>query len=259
MKIKYFDLDNKLVNISCKLYYHDSQNVRTVVLFGHGLSGHKDNHAAERFAGRLIGETGDAAVLAFNWPGHGDDGQEVVSLSTCDKYIDALIEYIKETFAPEIIDVYATSFGGYLFLRYIAEHGNPFQRIALRAPAVEIYEVMNHRILDSGEKERMREGKRISVGFDRKVQIEQTFLNELQMADLSIHDFRKWADNILILQGSADEVVPYESVSRFAEKNGIQFQLVEGADHRFTDVEKMDEAISQILNFFKCYEIIKPH
>jgi hypothetical protein len=113
--------------------------------------------------------------------------------------------------------------------------------------------------LDSGEKERMREGKRISVGFDRKVQIEQTFLNELQMADLSIHDFRKWADNILILQGSADEVVPYESVSRFAEKNGIQFQLVEGADHRFTDVEKMDEAISQILNFFKCYEIIKPH
>jgi hypothetical protein len=77
MKIKYFDLDNKLVNIRCKLYYNDTQNIRTVVLFGHGLSGHKDNRAAERFAGRWIGETEEAAVLAFNWPGHGDDKCEL--------------------------------------------------------------------------------------------------------------------------------------------------------------------------------------
>jgi hypothetical protein len=259
MKIKYFDLDNKLVNIRCKLYYNDTQNIRTVVLFGHGLSGHKDNRAAERFAGRLIGETEDAAVLAFNWPGHGDDEQEVVSLSTCDKYIDALIKYIKETFAPEVIDVYATSFGGYLFLRYIAEHENPFQRIALRAPAVEMNEVMNDSIMKADDKDRLRGGKRISVGFDRKVQIDQNFISELQKSNLINSDFRKWAENILILQGSADEVVPYEAVSRFAEKNEIQFELVEGADHRFTDVEKMEEAISQILDFFKCYKIIKSH
>ena len=54
----------------------------------------------------------------------------------------------------------------------------------------------------------------------------------------------------MVLQGTKDEIVPFEAVKAFAEDNVIEFDPIEGADHRFMDQKKMDLAISLILAFF---------
>ena len=99
-------------------------------------------------------------------------------------------------------------------------------------------------------REAIRKGKPALVGFDRKIEINKEFVESLKQKDITKRNFRKQADTILILHGTEDEIVPIETVRLFAERNGISFISVEGADHRFQDTEKMDFAIEEIVRFF---------
>ena len=44
--------------------------------------------------------------------------------------------------------------------------------------------------------------------------------------------------------------MPIDSVKAFADKNGIDFEAVEDADHRFSKPDKMDYAIELITALF---------
>ena len=59
-----------------------------------------------------------------------------------------------------------------------------------------------------------------------------------------------WADDMMILHGTADTTVPIEDSRAFAENNVITFVPVEGADHPFRDPKLMDFAIHTIIEFF---------
>ena len=58
MKAQNYLVSRHGYNVSCKLYYEDKKAIDSVVLFGHGFGGHKDNKAAERFAGRALDKLG---------------------------------------------------------------------------------------------------------------------------------------------------------------------------------------------------------
>lgn len=247
---RYFQINAQGCNIRCKLYCPDNKDIRRMVVFCHGFGGHKDNAAAEKFAQRLLSKYKDAAMVTFNWPCHGDDVRSKLTLPDCDLYLQQVLQYIRDTYAPEAIYAYATSFGGYLTLRYIAAHGNPFRKIALRCPAVDMYRVLTERILTPENLTRMQKGKDIPVGFDRKVPVGLSFLESLRSEDLRQLDFLDYAEDLLILHGTADELVPFDSAYSFADDNLIEFIAVEGADHRFHDPKKMEQAIKAICDFF---------
>ena len=247
---KYFDCNRGGHSIKCKLYANDPRAIRNLVIFGHGFGGHKDNKACERFAETLLSKRKDAAVLVFNWPGHGDDVKKRVTLSDCDDYLRLILEFAQEEYHPAALFGYATSFGGFVFLKYLAAHGSPFRRLALRCPAVDVYEALTTRILTPQDKAKLEKGKDVDVGFDRKVRINQEYLDELSRVDLFAMDFLDYAENLLILQGTADEVVSYDAVFRFADQNLIELIPFEHADHRFHDPAKMGAAIADILKFF---------
>ena len=63
-------------------------------------------------------------------------------------------------------------------------------------------------------------------------------------------DFR---NQLLILHGTKDEIVPIDAVRQFAEQNGIPFIPITNADHRFVDPGKMKESIEIIQDFFWPY------
>ena len=88
------------------------------------------------------------------------------------------------------------------------------------------------------------------VGFDRKVRVDRTFLEEISANDVTQYDYSDYAYDILVIHGTGDEIVPMEPVKEFAENSFLDFIPVEGADHRFHDPKKMDEAILQIESFF---------
>lgn len=247
---KYFSINEGGHSIKCKLYCGDVRGIAVPVIFCHGFSGHKDNKAAERFAQTAISKHKGVGVLTFDWPAHGDDVKKRLELSDCDAYLTLVIDYVRRQLAPKRLFAYATSFGGYLALKYLSEHGNPFEGLALRCPAVEMYKSMTRILASSSDEEKLRKGGDVQVGFDRKVSINSRFLEELRAADITAFSFFDYAEDMIILQGMRDEVVSPEAVRAFADDNLIELIEFEKADHRFQDPALMGQAIKRILEFF---------
>ena len=165
--------------------------------------------------------------------------------------MDLVIRHVNRQFAPRALYCYATSFGGYLTLKYISRQGNPFRKIALRCPAVNMYDSITKTIMSSEDFGKLQAKKEILVGFDRKIPVSLAFLEELRVNDIQVIDYLDYAEDILILHGTADEVVSFDASFAFAENNLIEFIPVEGADHRFRDANKMEQAMKHILNFYE--------
>ena len=247
---RYFEINENGHNIRCKIYCHNLKDIRRMVLFAHGFGGHKDNGAAEKFALRLVTKYKGSAMVTFDWPGHGEDVKKSFHLEDCMIYMRLVLEYIGQKYQTDEIYSYATSFGAYLTLKYISEHGNPFKKIVLRCPAVDVYDVMTTTIISPNDYERLKKGKEVLVGFDRKVMIGMSLLEEMKANDIRQLDFIDYAEDILIIHGTEDEIVAFDVVRDFAENNVIEFVPIEGADHRFRNERKMEIAIKTILDFY---------
>ena len=246
----YFEINRDGHNIRCKLYTSDVHSIRKAVVFCHGFGGHKDNKAAEKFAERVLSKYKGVAVVCFDWPAHGSDVKKKLQLSDCDSYLSLLLAYLKEKYVPLTLYAYGTSFGGYLLLKYIAEHGNPFAKVALRCPAINMYKVLTESVMNPDILEQMNKGKEASVGFDRKVRINSQFIRDLREQDISKWDFMPFADELLILHGTKDEIIPPEESLSFCDSNVIEFIPIPNADHRFTDPQTMEQATKEVLRFF---------
>lgn len=248
---RYFEINEGGHNVRCKLYCGDVHDIRKIVVFGHGFGGHKDNGAAEKFAHRMISKHKGTALVTFNWPCHGDDVKKKLALEDCNTYLSLVVDSLRRRYEGTALYAYGTSFGGYLMLKFIAEQGNPFCKIALRCPAVNMYDVLTGAIMAADEMEKLQKGREISVGFDRKIPVSPRFLEELQVNDIRKLDYLEWAEEILVLHGTADEIVPFSAAQAFCEEQLIEFVPIEGADHRFRDMKKMDQAMKLILEFYQ--------
>ena len=246
---KYFEINAQSSNIRCKLYCREKGVHEKAIIFCTGFAGHKDNMAAYRFAEKVLSKK-DVMIVVFDWPAHGDDVKKKLSLDDCSTYLELVVREMKESFGVRELTCYATSFGGYLVLKYITEHENPFRRIALRCPAVDMYDVISGSIMKNDEYDRIMKGKEVKVGFDRKLIITRSFLEELKENDIRRRDFLDFADDILILHGTADEVVPFADSREFAENNLIEFIPIEKADHRFQNPAHMSLATKYVMKFF---------
>ncbi len=253
MKESYFSINEEGYSIRCKLYGSGARTYSRMVIFGHGFGGHKDNRAAEKFSNKLLSKVKDIAVVVFDWPCHGDDARKNLRLDTCNQYLSIVIRYIKEKYDVKELYGNATSFGGYLFLKYIHENGNPFKAVTLRCPAIKMYDVITAVILSEEDKHLLAKGKPVLAGFDRLVKIENDFLEDLKSHDISHNDYKDVADSLLIIQGTKDEIVPPQDVFDFASANDILCVRVENADHRFTEPTKMDEVIKNMIDFYELF------
>ncbi len=247
---RYFEINRQGSNIRCKVYYKDKPAAESAVIYGTGFAGHKDNNAANGFAEKLLSKHKNMIVVVFNWPAHGDDVKKKPTLTDCDAYLTQVIDEVKTKFGARRLFAYATSFGGYLVLKYISEHGNPFEKIALRCPAVDMFDVLTRTIMQGDEYDRIQKGKEILAGFDRKITVTRSFLDEIQANDIRLRDYLDYAESILILHGTADEIVPFDEGRAFAENNLIEFIPVQGANHRFQNPVHMSLANKYVMEFF---------
>ena len=143
---KYYTINAEGCSIRCKLYA-ETMHPERVIVYGHGFGGHKDNRAAAHFAARMLEKNHGTALICFDWPCHGEDVRKVLWLEDCGKYLDLVVRMRAPLQPLARLDGYATSFGGYLFLKYVSEQENPFEKIALRCPAVCMYQVLNAAIM----------------------------------------------------------------------------------------------------------------
>ena len=213
---EYFEINEQGNKIRCKMYYFEKSAIEKAVIFCTGFAGHKDNNAANRFAEELLSEEKGVAVVVFNWPAHGDDIKKKLVLNDCITYLDLVICEIKNKMAVQKLYAYATSFGGYLLLKYISEHGNPFNKISLRCPAVNMYDVLTKVIMKKSEYDRVMKGENVEVGFDRKVIVTRFLLDEMK-ANQGIKGYQiiKLKTSKKALLVAKIKIVPIEAVEDF--------------------------------------------
>ncbi|HDL5353739.1 TPA: alpha/beta fold hydrolase [Mannheimia haemolytica] len=240
---KHFEINEQGLSIRCKLFYEkELQQIENVVIVLHGFGSSKDLKSNTKFGERL-----SYAALAFDFPCHGDDARKKLSVEESITYLQLVIDYAKTSLNAKNLYAYGTSFGGYLTLKYLAEKGNPFRKIALRAPAVQIYHSLMNRLSEE-ERQKLAKGREILWGFDRQMKISQAFFDEL--TDITQNDYLDYAEQILILHGTEDEMVALSTSQQFADNNVIELLPIEGADHAFSNPKLMDIAIGKIVEFF---------
>ncbi|HCE73744.1 MAG TPA: alpha/beta hydrolase, partial [Lachnospiraceae bacterium] len=144
---------------------------------------------------------------------------------------------------------YSVSFGGYLTLKYIAEVGNPFEKTALRAPGIRMHDLMLKNVKNT-DLEKLEKGKEVMIGLDRKFKVDKSLFDELAASDVRKYEYFDWADSMIVIHGTADEMVPISDSEKFCEDNVIELVPVEGADHPFRNPKLMDTAIHTIVEFF---------
>lgn len=234
----------------CKLYCTDARSIERVIVCCHGFGGSKDSRGIETFAQRAVTKRKGTAVVTFDWPCHGEDGRKNLLLEDCDLYLTIVLDYVRETWGIQDPFAYGTSFGGYLLLKYISDHGNPFRKVALRCPAIDMYDALMG-IIDEDKRAKLKAGKTVLAGFDREVKISSALLDGLRAANLRQRSFFDYADDVMVVHGTADEIIDYQASFTFCDDNVIPLVTVEGADHIFHDPKKMAIAIAQIIDFFE--------
>lgn len=225
-------------------------NADNVVICCHGFAGSKSSSSIMTLANYLNQKYKYTNVLSFDWPCHGEDIGEELTLERCDMYLAKVIDYVRKSYPNADLYAHGTSFGGYLLLKYIAEHGNPFKKIALRSTAVIMYDVLVNTVMNENERKSIENGEAVNMGFDTKIPITSSFVNSIAEADIRKNDYHKFRSEILLIHGTADEIVPYSDIAYFAEKQGIKLHTVTGADHRFSEQGHKENAITSAIDFF---------
>jgi len=247
---KKFDINKEGYSVRCLYYYDkDPRHADDLVISTYGFGGKKENHATEKLADKLISKHKEFGVITFDWPCHGEDARNRMILDEFLEYYRMVTDYCRQELGAKRIYAYGTSLGGYLTLLYLTRFGNPFTRIALRVPALNIYSNLTSDITDE-EWKKLDKGKDIIRGYTRKIKVSEEFLDQLKAAPVTDKDFMDFADQMLIIAGSKDQYTSVDQIRDFCEKNVIEYQVVENADHPFTDPSLMDYAISLIIDWF---------
>jgi alpha-beta hydrolase superfamily lysophospholipase len=250
MKEKHFDINENGASVRCRLLVEeDSRTHDRVVICTHGYGSSKDVANITRFAEKYLSKHKADAVIAFDWPCHGQDARKKLELKDCMLYLTLVTDYAKNTLQAKTLFNYSVSFGGYLTLKYIAEIGNPFAKIALRAPGIRMHDLMLKNVKDT-DLEKLEKGKEVMIGLDRKFKVDKSLFDELAASDVRKYEYFDWADSMIVIHGTADEMVPISDSEKFCEDNVIELVPVEGADHPFRNPKLMDTAIHTIVEFF---------
>ena len=250
MITKYFDINEDGYSVRCKLMAAEAaRRYKRVVICAHGFGGNKDVSSIQKFAEKATGKDKHCAVVAFDWPCHGKDSLKKLQLGECFDYLSLVVSHAKDQLSAEKIYNYSVSFGAYVTLAYIHAKGNPFVRAVLRSTGIQMGQLMRNNV-NPDDVGKLQRGKDVEVGFERKMKIDQKFLDDLTENDITRFEYYDWADDLLLIHGTKDEFVPVEEARAFADNNVIEFVQVDGSDHAFRNPKYMDFAIHTVVEFF---------
>lgn len=233
--------------ISCMEWPREAAEAVLVCL--HGFAGDKYSTVIQAVAERLLQES--VRVITFDWPGHGASPAEgdALSVENCLSDLDCVLRHIRSTNPDLPLYLFATSFGAFLGLNYIAEHPDVFSKVILRSPALRMPETVLS-FLTPEERQILENGETLNMGFDRPLWLGKAFHENLNSHSLTGFHFPEGVPG-LIIQGDLDDVVNPEDSCAFARKHHLQLHIVRGADHRYKNEGDLEEILSVTAAFLK--------
>lgn len=242
MTIEYYSIPSKSgYNIPCKLFCGGGE-CRSIIIGVHGFGGSKESFALTLLAEKM---PSDCKLLAFDLPAHGEGAPDCcLSLENC---INDLMTVCAEAgrLCPQGERlIFATSFGGYIWLN--AEKGleDFISKAVLRVPAVEMAKTLSEKFIDIDLAEFKRRG-----GYERKIRVSYAFYEELSEND-AMH--LSPALPTLMICGDKDELVDYSAQKAFADNNSgfVRLITLNNAGHRFLGEGELETAVSAAVEFF---------
>lgn len=237
MEIKESILKN-LINIktfSC----NKEQRIKHVIIAIHGFTGSKDSSTISCFGENLVSD--EVEIVAFDLPNHGKNKSNLpIKLNDCFKYIEIVDEYVKKKYKNVQISYFATSFGGYLLLNFLNNATHKYNKIILRAPAINIDKVLKEKIIKD-DFCKLRANEILNI---QDIKIDYEFYRDLENNRLI--DNYKGNRYLYVIQGKKDEIVDYKDNEFFFEnkcKDKYQIYYFDNSKHSFKTIEEKEDLL----------------
>ncbi|MFO7967411.1 MAG: alpha/beta hydrolase [Archaeoglobaceae archaeon] len=224
---------------------HVPYNSAPCIIALHGLEGDKDRGKWPAVASYFY-ESG-FACLRFNFRGCGEneksDGSfEDLTLSGRIEDYNAALNYVRseQSIDRNRIGVIGSSMGGMVAIggkqkvNAVVTMGSPYKVPRYGKPLIPQKEG-DHYVLPSGSR------------------FKKDFYQDLQKYDLT-KDVKQ-APPLMIIHGSSDEIVPVEH-AQILYDSAVEpktLQIIEGADHTFSNPSHLDKALSAAVEWFNKY------
>lgn len=234
-------------NISAT-YYEPNNYPSEIIIACHGFCGDKESSAIIALAQEVSQH--NIGLICFDFPGHGESevNADFLSINNCITDLISVEQYITLKFPNIPIGIFATSFGAYIALLKIFRYQTPYKHIVLRAPAIKMADIFRYSLI----KEDMisfKERGFTQLGFERKMDVSYSFYEELSQNN--IFDLYKNSQNILIIQGTEDDIAPINDTYKFIKLDPKNLSLIpiEGADHRMKKEGELEKAINYSIKY----------
>lgn len=239
--------------VNCLLSLPEGGEIRRVVLGVHGMGGSTQDAIQRSLAEEMT--LFDSAVLQFDFPGHGENPTQELTLRGC---VDALVATAGEAKArfPEIPElcIFASGFGAYVTLTameaLLALPGT--LRVVVQTPAAR----MDQTILamcGGLSRETLWAMDSYTIPIARPLTITCRFYDEL--ADNFV--IQPYPVPMLILQGEEDSYIRMSDVRALREANeDSRLVIIPGASHRFLEPGAWDMVLDLTRDWFEFQQVL---
>ena len=248
LNFKYISINNGKYDIFCKIYTSNSR-IQKYIIACHGFGGDKESSAIYELAKESTKHGID--VISFDFPEHGESklyGGDYFRVDNCISDLKSVYDYVKYELHANEINIFATSFGAYITIHAIMQNKINPSKIVLRAPAIKMHEIFKKSLI----KESMnvfKNNKKTILGFEKKLVVNYEYYLDLEKNQIITNNN---LPEMLIIQGSDDDIAPIKDTKEFIKINKDKFKLIEieGADHRFKKPGEIEKVINYTVNYF---------
>jgi hypothetical protein len=207
--------------------YKPTDALKGVVVGIHGFSGSQNSQVLLMLGDALAAK--GYALITFDLPCHGDhQKEERLSLEVCFDAVAQAVHYAQSMGADT--SIFATSFGAYLTLLYLARTKATLAHVILRAPAVYMAESFDVLLKEKGY---AQEQEVWQMGHEYPLYVDGKFVLDLKANALENLTFE---GEVHVIQGQRDTIVDWrKNAAFFADKFGERAQIhyIPHANHFF--------------------------
>ncbi len=220
----------------------------TIVLC-HGMMSCREGTKQKAFA-RLLSESGFSVLrFDFSFCGESEGRFEEITFAQEVDDLRAAVAWVRDRGAGPV-GLLGSSMGGAVALLYASREPSIKAIVTLAGVGTPAH------IADGmeGLKQKIREWKDQGYLLGAEGEPGEKFFEDARSQDV-LGAARLVSAPLLVLHGSADEVVPVEDARAIHENAGgpAELRILPGVDHRFTDPEALEEALHAAREWFQRY------
>ena len=250
-----------------KVYFEDSRGIdlcgilsdptsdksKPLIILCHGFGTSKNGHTYLRL--QTFFNQSDLSTFRFDFFGHGESGGDLGKVTVSEAVDDILnaLAFVQGQ-GYERIGVVGSSFGGLSSMVAVSKSDDVLV-LALKSPVSDYVEAEKMRLGEEGIRRWKEEGYVQLEDFPGGVKLEYSFFEDLKN-NLGYSAAKEIDISTLIVHGEQDDVVPVEQSKKAASIiQDCELEIIEGADHRYSNPEHFNKMIQLISQFILSHSL----